>query len=397
MKLKGDLVMQLNWPLMDNNITREDLNVLIEFLRGSPRLTQSDNVREFEQEWSKWLSVKYSVYVNSGASANLITMAALKHIYGSGEIIVPTLTWVSDIASVLQNGFTPVFVDINPKNLCMDDEQVIAKFSDKTKAVFITYVQGFNGLTDRLLSVLKERNIPLIEDVCESHGATFKGKKLGSFGLISNFSYYFAHHMSTIEGGMVCTNDEKIHEIIRMLRSHGMVREALNERFKQDYIDENPDLSPDFIFAYPAYNVRGTEIGAVIGRNQLKRLNDNNDKRQKNFAFFLENLDSNKYRTDFDLEGSCNYAFNLIIKKPDPVFRDKLEETMRNAGVEFRRGSSGGGNQLRQPYLKTVIAENEWEHYPEIEHVHFYGYYIGNYPDLDEQKILLLCDLLNKV
>jgi len=335
--------------------------------------------------------------VNSGASANLITMAALKHIYGSGEIIVPTLTWVSDIASVLQNGFTPVFVDINPKNLCMDDEQVIAKFSDKTKAVFITYVQGFNGLTDRLLSVLKERNIPLIEDVCESHGATFKGKKLGSFGLISNFSYYFAHHMSTIEGGMVCTNDEKIHEIIRMLRSHGMVREALNERFKQDYIDENPDLSPDFIFAYPAYNVRGTEIGAVIGRNQLKRLNDNNDKRQKNFAFFLENLDSNKYRTDFDLEGSCNYAFNLIIKKPDPVFRDKLEETMRNAGVEFRRGSSGGGNQLRQPYLKTVIAENEWEHYPEIEHVHFYGYYIGNYPDLDEQKILLLCDLLNKV
>lgn len=397
MKLKGDLVMQLNWPLMDNNITREDLDVLIEFLSGSPRLTQSDNVREFEQEWSKWLSVKYSVYVNSGASANLITMAALKHIYGSGEIIVPTLTWVSDIASVLQNGFTPVFVDINPKNLCMDDEQVIAKLSDKTKAVFITYVQGFNGLTDRLLSVLKERNIPLIEDVCESHGATFKGKKLGSFGLISNFSYYFAHHMSTIEGGMVCTNDENIYEMIRMLRSHGMTREAVSDAIKQKYIDENTNLSPDFIFAYPAYNVRGTEIGAVIGRNQLKRLNDNNDKRRKNFALFLKNLDSNKYRTEFDLEGSCNYAFNLIIKKPDPIFRDKLEETMRNAGVEFRRGSSGGGNQLRQPYLKTVVAENEWEHYPEIEHVHFYGYYIGNYPDIEENEILSLCNLLNNL
>ncbi len=389
--------MQLDWLLMENNINREDMDVLIEFLKGMPRLTQSSNVLAFEQEWSQWLGVKYSVYVNSGASANLITIAALKHIYGGGEIIVPTLTWVSDIASVLQNGFTPVFVDINPKNLCMDDEQVIAKLSDKTKAVFITYVQGFNGLTDRLLSVLKDRNIPLIEDVCESHGATFKDKKLGSFGLISNFSYYFAHHMSTIEGGMVCTNDENIYEMTRMLRSHGMTREAVSDAVKQKYIDENTNLSPDFIFAYPAYNVRGTEIGAVIGRNQLKRLDDNNNKRRENFALFLKNLDPNKYRTDFDLEGSCNYAFNLITKNPDPIFRDKLENTMRNAGVEFRRGSSGGGNQLRQPYLKTVIAENEWERYPEIEHVHFYGYYIGNYPDIDDQKILLLCDLLNKV
>jgi len=388
--------MKLNWPLMENNITREDLDVLIEFLKGMPRLTQSSNVNAFEQEWSDWLGVKYSIYVNSGASANLITMAALKHLYGSGEIIVPTLTWVSDIASVLQNDFTPVFVDINPKNLCMDDEQVIAKLTDKTKAVFLTHVQGFNGLTDRLLSTLNKCNIPLIEDVCESHGATFKGKKLGSFGLISNFSFYFAHHMSTIEGGMVCTNNEEIHEMIRMLRSHGMAREASSNSIKQKYIQENPDLSPDFIFAYPGYNVRGTEIGGVLGRSQLKRLDQNNIKRKRNFEIFLNNLDSEKYRTDLNLEGSCNYAFNLVIKKPDPEFRDRLEQTMRKAGIEFRRGGSGGGNQLRQPYLKGVVPDNECENYPEIEHVHFYGYYIGNYPDIDEQKILLLCDLLNK-
>lgn len=381
---------------MENNITREDLDVLIEFLKGMPRLTQSSNVNAFEQEWSDWLGVKYSIYVNSGASANLITMAALNHLCGDGEIIVPTLTWVSDIASVLQNDFTPVFVDINPKNLCMDDEQVIAKLTDKTKAVFLTHVQGFNGLTDRLLSTLNKCNIPLIEDVCESHGATFKGKKLGSFGLISNFSFYFAHHMSTIEGGMVCTNNEEIHEMIRMLRSHGMAREASSNSIKQKYIQENPDLSPDFIFAYPGYNVRGTEVGGVLGRSQLKRLDQNNIKRKRNFEIFLNNLDSEKYRTDLNLEGSCNYAFNLVIKKPDPEFRDRLEQTMRKAGIEFRRGGSGGGNQLRQPYLKGVVPDNECENYPEIEHVHFYGYYIGNYPDLDEQKILLLCDLLNK-
>lgn len=389
--------MKLNWPLMENNITREDIGILIEFLKGLPRLTQSSNVQAFEEEWSRWLGVRYSIYVNSGASANLVTMAALKHLYGVGEIIVPPLTWVSDVASVIQNGFAPVFVDINPRNLCMDDGQVISKLTHKTRAVFITHVQGFNGLTGRLLRVLEDRNIPLIEDVCESHGAMFKGQKLGSFGLISNFSFYFAHHMSTVEGGMVCTSNETIYETVRMLRSHGMVRESSKGEVKKEYIRAYPDLSPDFIFAYPAYNVRNTEIGAVLGRSQLKRLDENNAKRKRNFEMFLKNLDSNKYRTDFDLEGSCNYAFDLVIKEPDPEFRDAVEKAMRKAGVEFRRGSSGGGNQLRQPYLKGIVPEREYEKYPEMEHVHFYAYYIGNYPDLAEQRIRDLCNLLNAV
>jgi len=388
-------MMDLDWPLMSNNITEEDIGFLIAFLRGKPRLTQSENVRAFEGEWSKWLGVRHSVFVNSGASANLITIATLKYLFGSGEIIVPTLTWISDIASVIQNGFKPVFVDIHPINLCMDAHQVISKVSDKTKAVFITYVQGFNGLNDLLLNELKERDIPLIEDVCEAHGATFKGLKLGSFGLISNFSFYFAHHMSTIEGGMVCTNDPKIYETILMLRSHGMVREASDHNIKEKYIREHPDLSPDFIFAYPAYNVRNTEIGAVLGRSQLNRLDENNIKRNKNFKLFLNNLDPKKYRTDFDLEGSSNYAFNLILKQPDPELRQKVEDTLNKAGVEFRRGSSGGGNQLRQPYLRGIVPEKEWRKYPQIEHVHFYGYYFGNYPDLEENKIIKLCDLLN--
>jgi len=387
--------MQFNWPLMEDNIIKEDLDILIAFLKKMPRLTQSTNVLAFEKEWSDWLGVRFSVYVNSGASANLISMAALKHLYGPGEIVVPPLTWVSDIASVIQNGFEPIFVDINPKNLCMDDAQVISKLNDRTRAVFLTHVQGFNGLTERLLRSLKEKNIPLIEDVCESHGATFMGKKLGSFGLISNFSFYFAHHMSTIEGGMVCTDDEMIYETIRMFRSHGMVREASNVEVKQKYAHEHPDLSPDFIFAYPAYNVRNTEIGAVLGRSQVKRLDQNNVKRRKNFEQFIKNLDPQKYRTDFDLQGSCNYAFNLVLKKADPKFRDLVETALKNAGVEFRRGSSGGGNQLRQPYLKGFMPEKEFEKYPEVEHIHFYGYYIGNYPSLGKQKILDLCNLLN--
>jgi CDP-6-deoxy-D-xylo-4-hexulose-3-dehydrase len=381
---------------MEDNITKKDVDTLIDFLKGMPRLTQSENVKAFEQEWSQWLGVKYSVFVNSGSSSNLLTMAAIRHVLGEGgEIILPPLTWVSDIAAVLQNGFRPVFVDINPKNLCMDDAQVVEKLSENTKGVFLTHVQGFNGITGRLLQTLEEMNIPLIDDVCESHGATFNNQKLGSFGLISNFSFYFAHHMSTIEGGMICTNDEMLYEIALMLRSHGMVRESSSDVIKQKYAKEYPDLNPHFIFAFPAYNVRNTEIGAVFGRRQLKKLDKNNVKRKKNFETFLKNLDPTKYRTDFDLEGSCNYALNLILKKPDPKLRDRIELSLLDAGVEFRRGSSGGGNQLRQPYLKKYLQEEKWYNYPQVEHIHFYGYYIGNHPQLEERRIMELCELLN--
>ena len=383
---------------MDNNITREDLDALIKFLNGDPILTQSTNVRGFEKEWSKWLGVKYSVFVNSGSSANLISLAALKQLAGSGgEIIVPALTWVSDISSVIFCGFDPVFVDVNPKTLSMDEEQVIDKLTNKTRAVFLTHAQGFNGLTDKLLSTLKEKNIYLIEDVCESHGAQFNGKKLGGFGWASNFSFYFAHHMSTIEGGMICTDIEEVYQTCLMLRSHGMIRESTNNELRQSYIDNNTDLHPNFIFAFPAYNMRNTEIGAVLGRNQLPRLDDNNDKRQKNFKLFLEGLDPAKYQTDFALEGSCNYAFNLILKNPDHTLCQKVIATLEEHGVEFRRGSAGGGNQLRQPYLRGIVEEKAHLDFPVVEHIHFFGFYIGNYPDLPEDKIKALCDILNKI
>jgi CDP-6-deoxy-D-xylo-4-hexulose-3-dehydrase len=391
-------VTRLDWPLMSNNISRADLDALIEFLRqDDPILTQSKNVRAFEEEWSRWLGVKYSVFLNSGASANLVTMATLKETAGLGEIIVPTLTWVSDIASVLQAGFKPVFVDINPRTLGMDNEQVLAKISPRTKAVFLTHVLGYNALTQRLLDELKTRGVPLIEDVCESHGATFKGRKLGTFGYISNFSYYYAHHMSTIEGGMICTNDATIYETARMMRSHGMVRESTSAEVKDGYRARHPDLNPEFIFAFPAYNVRSTELNAVLGRNQLKRLDANNRLRQENLKLFLDNLDPVKYRTDFETEGSCNYAFTLVLKNPDAELAGKAEEAMRQAGVEFRRGTAGGGNQLRQPYARKLVGDREFEKYPEVDHVHFYGYYIGNYPDLDRKKIFELCGMLNQL
>ena len=143
-----------------------------------------------KKKWSKWLGVKYSVFVNSGSSANLLSISILKELYNSGEIIVPSLTWVSDIAAVIQNGLKPIFTDINLNNLAMNEDEIIKKINKKTKAVFLSHIQGFNGLSDKLLRYLKLKKIPLVEDVCESHGATFKNKKLGSIGLISDFSFF---------------------------------------------------------------------------------------------------------------------------------------------------------------------------------------------------------------
>ena len=388
-----------NHPLMENNIQQEDINEIIKFLRKNKKriFTQSEKVKEFEFKWSKWLGVKYSVFVNSGASANLLSISVLKILFGKGEIIVPTLTWISDIASVIQNNFKPIFIDIDPKNLSMNEKFLLKKISKKTRAVFLTHVQGFNGLSSNLLKILRKKKIPLIEDVCESHGASFRNKKLGTYGLMSNFSFYYAHHISTIEGGMICTNNKKIYELLKILRSHGMVRESGNAKFEKSMIKKYPELSPKFIFLYPAYNVRNNEISAVIGLSQLKRLDANNKIRIKNLKIFLKNIDSNKYRNNYSLEGSCNYAFPLVLKKKSIKNRNLLEKILKKNKIEFRRGNAGGGNQLRQPYLKQYVKNINFRNFKEVDHIHFFGYYIGNYPTLSKNKILKICKILNSI
>ena len=388
--------MQFSHPLMHNNFTKADMNAAIKlFKQKNIILTQSKYVKKFEKKWSKWLGVKYSVFVNSGSSANLLTMTVLKILYGKGEIILPPLTWVSDINSVIQNNFKPVFVDINPKNLCMSEEEIVKKVNKNTLAVFMTHAQGFNGLTSKLISFLKKRKVLLIEDVSESHGATFNKKKLGTFGKISNFSFYYAHHMSTIEGGMICTNDKKIYEIVKILRSHGMLRESNSSFFEKKMIKKYPKLSPKFIFLYSGYNFRNNEVGGVIGLNQLNSLDKNNKKRKENFKFFLKLLDQSKYRTDFQLEGSCNYAFPVILKRKSLKSRNVFEKKLLENKIEFRRGNAGGGNQLRQPYLQKFAENVNLSNFKEVDHVHFFGYYIGNYPSLSKAKIKKICNILN--
>ena len=174
-----------------------------------------------------------------------------------------------------------------------------------------------------------------------------------------------------------------------------MVREANDESLKVGYQALNPDLNPDFIFFYPSYNMRNTEIGAIIGRNQLKRLSDFIVKRCSNQFLFLSLLKNDIYKTDFKTEGSSNYAFNCILKEPDNYLMKKIMARMDEKGIEYRRGSAGGGNQLRQPYLKRLMPDKHWEKFPNTEHVHFYGFYVGNYPTLTQGDIINLAHELN--
>ena len=203
--------------------------------------------------------------------------------------------------------------------------------------------------------------------------------------------------MTTIEGGMVCTNNKKIYELSKIFRSHGMAREAKNDEFEKKIRKKYKSLSPQFIFLYPTLNFRNNEIGAVFGLNQLKSLDKNNKKRTKNFKLFIRNLDNRKYWTDYKIKGSSNYAFPIILKTKNIKKRNYFEKVLIKNNIEFRRGNAGGGNQLRQPYLKNIIKIKNFKNFKNVERVHFFGYYIGNYPSLNKKKILQITKILNNI
>ena len=389
---------KFHWQLMSNNILQEDKKALINFIKSTSKFTNGIKVREFEKKWSKWLGVKYSTFVNSGSSANLISIHVLKELKkNKNEVILPAFTWNSDVVSVLNAGFKPVFVDIKLKNLALDEEQVKKKINKKTAAIFLTHAMGFPGISSNFLKFIKKRKIFLIEDVCESHGAMLNNKKLGSLGNISNFSFYYAHHITTIEGGMICTNSKEIDTLVKMKRGHGLLRDSQNDTLINKTKKKLKDLNDDFIFLTEGFNLRNNELSAVIGLQQLKRLNKIIKARNLNHRLFIKHLRKDIFFTDFDLKGSSNYAFQLILKKRNKKLFNKVLSVLKKNAIEYRVGSVGGGNQLRQPYLKSYDLKKNYKSLKNTEHMHFYGLYIGNYPHLEHKKIINLCKLLDEI
>jgi len=389
------------WPLINDNITNSDRKVLSDFILSNERLTNGKKVIEFENIWSKWLGTKRSVMVNSGTSGNYISIAIVKELLGIGEIIVPPLGWVSDISSVTQLGMTPVFVDISMDNLSITSENIKQAITDKTKAIVLVHCLGFNAINEEIVKIAKEKNILLIEDCCESHGATFNNQKIGTFGDISIFSFYFGHHITTVEGGMISTNNEKIYELSKLFRSHGMTREVSNET-QEEYKNKYPNLNPLFTFAVAGFNMRSTEINAVLGIEQMNRIDYNIEKRRHNFKLWLDNLDKNKFIVEFDLEGNSNFALPLIMK---PNYTDRLPinddfsgicDILDLNGIEYRLGTSGGGNQSLQPYLEKCDYRIVGE-LINVNYIHSNSLYIGNHTDLTDEQIINLCKMLNNV
>jgi CDP-6-deoxy-D-xylo-4-hexulose-3-dehydrase len=381
------------WSLINDNIIQSDREAMANFVLNTNRFTNGPKVIEFEKAWSEWLGVKYSVMVGSGAAANYITTSIVREIKGqAGEIIVPPIGWVSDISSVINTGFKPVFVDVDVNSLAITADNIEKAITKETKAIVLVHALGFNGINEKLIEIAKANNLLLIEDCCESHGATYQNKRVGTFGDMSCFSFYFGHHMTTIEGGMVCTDNEEIYEFARMFRSHGMIREA-SKKTQEKYSRE--DLNPLFTFAVPGYNMRSSEINAVLGLEQIKRLDYNIERRVKNLKVWLDNLDKSLYFVDYDVEGNSNYALPLILNRSNNKIKE-ICKILEEDGVEYRLGTAGGGNQARQPYLEKydfrVVGSLDNSNY-----IHDYGLYLGNHPELEEEQIIKLCERLNNV
>tara|TARA_B110001452_G_scaffold27943_1_gene21918 strand:+ start:3300 stop:4472 length:1173 start_codon:yes stop_codon:yes gene_type:complete len=384
------------WQLMSNNILPKDKNNLIQFIKKTNKFTNGPKVIEFEKKWSKWLGVKYSTFVNSGASANLISINILKELNtNKNEIILPAFTWSSDVVSVMNAGFRPIFVDINFENLALNENLVKKKISRNTLAIFITHAMGFNGLTEKFIKFIKKKKIYLIEDVCESHGAKLGKKKVGTFGEMSNFSFYYGHHMTTIEGGMISTNSKKIDRLAKMKRGHGLLRDSQDINFIKENVKKRKDLNNDFIFYTEGFNLRSTEISAVIGINQLKRLDKNIKIRNQNHKIFLNHLRGDIFFKNFNLKGSSNYGLHLILKKKNPILFKKILRILDKNSIEYRLGSLG--NQIRQPYLNKFKKTSYLKSLKNTEHMHFYSVYIGNHQALDKYKIIGLCNSLDKI
>jgi len=365
------------WPLMKDCITAEDKKAMIDFIESTNRFTNGPMVKKFEQEWSEWLGCKHSLFVSSGSTANLLLVAAIKEKYNlkdGDKVLVPAVTWVTNISPVMQLGLQPIFCDVDPNTFSfhLENLKILAHTHHDIKAVFVSHLFGIAADMEAYREILPDAIF--IEDVCESHGATYKGNMCGTLSEGSTFSFYFGHHMTTIEGGFVCTNDDELYNLMKMKRSHGMAREAspkMYELYKKKY----PSIHPMFMFITDGYNLRSMELNAVLGSSQLKNLDKNNEIRKSNFSRFINIVKKYDFLyTDYREEGNSSFCFPFLCKESST--KDKLEKYLSDNGVETRPLCSG--NLLRQPFLQQNPNVPNPERFIIAEALHTCGFFIGN-------------------
>lgn len=382
------------FDLAVDTISRADLEEVIAWLRKYPRLTMDTEAKRFQQAWSDWLGVKYSVMCNSGASANLLMYAALDSAGRAGrrKVAVPATGWVTDVAPAIQFGWQPIMCESDPVTfgLDMDSLEKILK-RDHPENVIVVHVLGVPVNMTGLLDLQKRYRFNIIEDCCASHGSRHQGRMVGTFGLISVFSFYYGHHMSTVEGGMLCTNDEKIYHQLLMLRSHGWLKdlpEADARRImKKHRVD--PFHAP-FTFTIPGFNLRPTEISARTGLIQLRKLDATISRRVANHLIYQERLNG---IVDFarGIPGDVISSISFCAVAKSSKARRKIVEALDKHRIDTRIFTAG--NLGRHPFWVDRYGAFAA---PVADKLYKGGFFLPNNQSLNDADIEYICDVVCK-
>ncbi len=385
------------WPLMKDTISFKEKLQLAYFVMTASRFTNGPKVVEFEKKWSDWLGCKHSLFVSSGSTANFLLIAALKELYNlnnGDKVIVPACTWVTSITPIIQLGLVPIFCDISLDNYCLDldDLHLIKSKHPDIKMIFTTHLLGFHSNVEKIKEIFPDALIA--EDCCESHGVlTEDSQKTSSSSLGMTFSFYYGHHMTTVEGGMVCTNNSELFELMRMKRSHGFIREAYPENAEK-YKKLYPDIMPSFLFATDGYNFRNTELAAVLGISQLKKLDSIIDKRNINFRKYHKLISSRPdlFYIPENYPGISSFSLPFVCKSYE-VF-NFLKESFDNCKIEYR--PVVGGNLLKQPFLKDYGFDYEKDIF-NVDVLQQFGLYIGNNQYIGDRELNTLEKILSGI
>ena len=379
--------------LVNDTIDKNDINALIKWLKKTPRLTKGELTLEFEKKWSEWLGCKYSLFVNSGSSANLIMLYALKcrGKLKSNKIIVPAVSWSTTVSPVIQFGFEPVFCECDKDTLGLDPEHLKDLICiHEPCAVIVVHALGIPAKMKEIKSLCKKNKVVLLEDSCECVGSLYRGQQTGTFGLMSTFSFYFGHLISTIEGGMVCTNDKELYNILLILRSHGWDRdtniETQTKLRKKHNVSEFKAL---YTFYYPSFNLRATDLQAFIGLKQMEKIDDICALRYANFIQYDKCIKNDYWKIKIDYDNlEVNFAYPIIHPK-----KDEISKVLFEAGIENRPLVCG--NMERQPFCKQYADPTYTLDFANI--VDDYGMYLPNNPGLKEKDIDRICSIVNGV
>ena len=357
----------------------------------SGKFTMGERVREFETQFAAHVGAKYAVMVNSGSSANLILVNALKYhtkfnLVPEDEIIVPAVSWSTTYYPVTQSGFVLRFVDIDRRTLNIDVSQIEAAITPKTKAIFAVNLLGNPVDWEALNQIAMRHNLILLEDNCESLGGIFQGKSLGTFGLGGTFSTFFSHHMSTMEGGLVCTDDEELMQVMKSLRAHGWTRDLPS----QNHVFDKTGAAWDdhFRFVLPGFNLRPLEIEAAIGLEQLKKLNSFVSARRTNAKFFSDLM--SKF-TDIEIQTELGesswFGFSMLLTGKLRGKRQALIALLTESGIESR--PIVAGNFTRNPVISHLPHTIHGD-LSAADEMHENGLFVGNHHyDLSEEFGLL--------